>query len=86
MKEKLITELKAQGRGNRSISRESYDYIKRSFQYIANGSNAARDASRVWLKVHCEKHDPKFGAFMICMATEEWRDTTMDEFYGSVVD
>ena len=82
MKEKLRQELDSQRGRNKSISQESYDYIKRCFRNVERGDYAARK----WHKVHCVNHDCKYGAFMICLEAEQWRNVTMDEFYGSVVD
>lgn len=40
-----------------------------------------------WYKVYYAGTDSKYGAFMICPDTKEWRHTTFEEFYGgSVVD
>lgn len=82
MKEKLRQELASQRGHNKSISQESYDYIKSSFKNVERNDYAARE----WHKVHCRNHDSKYGAFMICLEAEQWRNVTMDEFYGSVVD
>ena len=82
MKEKLRQELASQRGHNKSISQESYDYIKSCFRNVERADSSARE----WYKVHCCKHDSKYGAFMICLETEQWRNVTMDEFYGSVVD
>ena len=82
MKEKLKKELDSQRGHNKSIRRESYDYIRRSFRNVERNDCSARK----WHKVHCSEHDSKYGAFMICLETMQWRNVTMDEFYGSVVD
>lgn len=82
MKEKLEQELASQRGHNKSISRGSYDYIKKSFRNVERDDTSARK----WHKVHCCEHDSKYGAFMICLETEQWRNVTMSEFYGSVVD
>ena len=40
---------------------------------------------RKWYKVYYTGYDSKYGAFMVSPETEEWRDTTMLEFYGGAV-
>lgn len=82
MKEKLKKELDSQRGHNKGISQEAYDYIEKHFRNVERNDCSARR----WHKVHCVNHDSKYGAFMICLETEQWRDVTMDEFYGSVVD
>ena len=76
MKESLLKRIQSQSGWNKSIKREHYDYIKSTFSKTDKNDYEGR----TWYKVHCCEHDSKFGAFMICLETEQWRGVTIDEF------
>lgn len=40
---------------------------------------------RTWFKVYWSGTDSKYGAFMICPDTKEWRNLTISEFYGGAI-
>lgn len=63
---------------NNSIPHEMSEYIKRAFTQVDEEDYKGRK----WFKVHDSKYDSKYGAYMICLVTEEWRNTTASEFYG----
>ena len=63
---------------NTSISQEAYDYIKKNYKKISRDSGG----NKKWVKVHVAGNDAKYGSFMICVDTKEWRNVSFDEFYG----
>ena len=66
---------------NIGISEEEYAYIDENFMGVDSNDYTGRK----WHKVHRAKYDSKYGAFMICLDTKQWRNTTMEEFYGGAV-
>lgn len=77
----VIAELeKVQKNGyNTSISQEAYDFIMKNYKKLS------RDAigNKKWVKVYIAGNDSKYGSFMICVDTKEWRHVSFDEFYGN---
>lgn len=80
MKEQLKEKLETR-KGNVGLSEEEYAYIEANFKEVDKNDYAGRK----WRKVHRAKYDSKYGAFMICLETEQWRNTTFEEFYGGAV-
>ena len=64
---------------NTSISQEAYDFIMKNYKKISRDSVG----NKKWVKVYIAGNDAKYGSFMICVDTKEWRNTSFDEFYGS---
>jgi hypothetical protein len=62
-----------------SISDELCDYIMKNYTKVER----AGDSSKKWYKVYRRGNDSKYGSFMVCFDSEEWRNRTFDEFYGS---
>lgn len=60
-----------------SISDELDSYIKNNYKKV----NSYDDNQR-WFKVHKSGNDAKYGSYMVCFDTKEWRNRTFDEFYG----
>lgn len=79
--EDLINELASQPWNNKSISEEAYNYIKTNYKQVDTEDRGGRS----WFKVHRAAGDSKYGAFMICPDFNQWRNTTMKEFYGGAV-
>lgn len=63
---------------NTSISDEAYDFIMKNYKKISRDSGGNKN----WVKVHVAGNDAKYGSFMICVDTKEWRNVSFDEFYG----
>lgn len=63
---------------NNSIPHEMSEFIQKTFSLVDSNDYKGRK----WFKVFDCKYDSKFGAYMICLETEERRDTTDGEFYG----
>lgn len=63
-----------------SLSAETVDYIKSNYKKVDNAG-----ANKTWYKVYQAGTDAKYGSFMICIDTKEWRNTSFDEFYGGGV-
>lgn len=70
-----------QGMCNTGISPELDKYIRDTFSQVDNNDRAGR----TWYKVYNWEYDSKYGAYMISIETQEWRNTTMSEFYGCAV-
>lgn len=64
---------------NTSISQEAYDFIIKNYKKISRDSVG----NKKWIKVHVAGNDAKYGSFMICVDTKEWRNVSFDEFYGN---
>ena len=62
---------------NPSINMALHNYIKSNFTAV---SNSNYDTSKKWYKVHGADTDSKYGAYMVCFDTQEYRPTTHDEF------
>ena len=77
----VIAELeKVQKNGyNTSISQEAYDFIMKNYKKLSRDSIG----NKKWVKVFIEGYDAKYGSFMICVDTKEWRNVSFDEFYGN---
>ena len=63
---------------NTSISQEAYDYIMKNYKKLSRDSIG----NKKWVKVYIAGNDAKYGSFMICVDTKEWRNVSFDEFYG----
>lgn len=70
-----------QGMRNTGISPELHKHIRNTFRKVDNNNRAGR----VWYKVYNWECDSKYGAYMISIETQEWRNTTISEFYGDAV-
>ena len=66
---------------NKCISKELHEHIISTF----NKGEKNDRSGRIWHKVYCQGSDSKYGAYMISIETQEWRNTTMSEFYGDAV-
>lgn len=65
-----------------SISNELDSYIRTNYKKVSS-----YDDSQRWFKVHKAGNDAKYGSYMVCFDTKEWRNRTFDEFYdGGIVD
>jgi hypothetical protein len=64
---------------NTSISQEAYDYIMKNYKKLSRDSVG----NKKWVKVYIAGNDAKYGSFMICVDTKEWRNVSFDEFYGN---
>ena len=64
---------------NTSISQEAYDFIMKNYKKLSRDSVG----NKKWVKVYIEGNDGKYGSFMICVDSKEWRNVSFDEFYGS---
>lgn len=76
--QKEIKTIKGYRYDHASISPELDAYIKKNYKNISRNNN---DNNR-WFKVHKSGTDAKYGSYMVCFDTEEWRSRTFDEFYG----
>ena len=65
-------------KNNNSLTDEMSEFIKKTFAQVDEEDYKGR----VWYKVYNSKYDSKYGAYMVCFDTEEWRYTTAREFYG----
>ena len=81
--QKEFESVKRWGRGmsNTGISPELHKHIRDTFRKVDNNDRAGR----TWYKVYNWNGDSKYGAYMISIETQEWRNTTMSEFYGCAV-
>lgn len=70
-----------QGMRNTGISPELHKHIRDTFSQVDNNDRAGR----TWYKVYNWKYDSKYGAYMISIETQEWRNPTVIEFYGGAV-
>lgn len=61
-----------------SISDEAVDFIIKNYKKVSRDSIG----NKKWVKVHAKRSDAKYGSFMICVDSKEWRNTSFDEFYG----
>lgn len=66
---------------NKCISDELDKHIRSTFKKVDKNDQAGRK----WHKVYGRSCDSKYGSYMISIETQEWRNTTMSEFYGSAV-
>lgn len=80
MKEQIRLKLEKY-KGNVGLSEDEHAFIDANFKEVDQNDYAGRK----WRKVHRAKYDSKYGAFMICLDTDQWRNTTMEEFYGGAV-
>lgn len=64
---------------NTSISQEAYDYIMKNYKKLSRDSIG----NKKWVKVFVKGNDGKYGSFMICVDTKEWRNESFNEFYGN---
>lgn len=74
---KTIKEYLEGKRGNTSLPND----FRAEFSWYTRVDDNDK-AGRKWFKVYWSGTDSKYGAFMICPDTKEWRNTTMMEFYG----
>ena len=74
---KEITAIKGYRYNQASISDELDSYIKKNYKKVSS-----YDDSQRWFKVHKAGNDAKYGSYMVCFDTKEWRGKTFDEFYG----
>ena len=67
-----------------SVSKELDSYIKTNYKKVDRDNY---DDSKRWFKVHKSGNDAKYGSYMVCFDTEEWRQQSFDDFYaGGIVD
>lgn len=63
---------------NNCISEELDKHICSTFKEVDRNDRVGR----TWHKVYRRGNDSKYGSYMVSIETKEWRNTTMDEFYG----
>lgn len=75
----VIKRIESQGKfGIQSITKEMDEFIKKNY---TKGNSDGK-----FYKVYRDGNDAKYGHYMVNPRTMYWRDSTFDEFYGSVVD
>ena len=82
MESRIAQFVKTQPWRCKCITADMDDYIQLNYTKVAADDKAGRS----WLKVYRKGTDAKFGHYMVCLDTKQRRDSTILEFYGTVVD